>query len=173
MILLRHLLRQPFDDAGRIEARDIGDDEKRRACEAARKAQADYVAKLRETAKVERMDKPADAAKPAEAAKQPEAPKQPPAPADTKKKKAIGAPTRGAPTNSKLVGATLVVALLSAKQKRPGVEAGRFLCASGSITRCRDLHPRQARRRRPGAGRAAGDAGADSAHHHRQRLQRC
>lgn len=52
-----------------------------------RKAQADYVAKLRETAKVERMDKPADAAaKPAEAAKQPDAPKQPPAPADTKKK---------------------------------------------------------------------------------------
>ena len=35
-----------------------------------RKAQADYVAKLREAAKVERMDKPAEpAAKPAEPAK--------------------------------------------------------------------------------------------------------
>ncbi|MVT68660.1 peptidylprolyl isomerase [Bradyrhizobium pachyrhizi] len=34
-----------------------------------RKAQADYVAKLREAAKVERMDKPADAAAPADAAK--------------------------------------------------------------------------------------------------------
>ncbi|MEE4417471.1 peptidylprolyl isomerase, partial [Klebsiella pneumoniae] len=47
-----------------------------------RKAQADYVAKLREAAKVERMDKPADAAKdpaaPADAAK--DAPK----PADNK-----------------------------------------------------------------------------------------
>ncbi|MBA1993870.1 peptidylprolyl isomerase, partial [Escherichia coli] len=46
------------------------------------KAQADYVAKLREAAKVERMDKPADAAKdatpPADAAK--DAPK----PADNK-----------------------------------------------------------------------------------------
>jgi peptidyl-prolyl cis-trans isomerase C len=40
-----------------------------------RKAQADYVAKLREAAKVERMDKPAEpAAKPAEPAK-PEAAK--------------------------------------------------------------------------------------------------
>src|ERR1700729_69608 len=39
-----------------------------------RKAQADYVAKLREAAKVERMDQPDDAAKPAEAAK-PEAAK--------------------------------------------------------------------------------------------------
>jgi peptidyl-prolyl cis-trans isomerase C len=37
-----------------------------------RKAQADYVAKLREAAKVERMDKPAEpAAKPADAAKDP------------------------------------------------------------------------------------------------------
>ena len=43
-----------------------------------RKAQADYVAKLREAAKVERMDKPADAAAPADAAK--DAPK----PADNK-----------------------------------------------------------------------------------------
>jgi len=45
-----------------------------------RKAQADYVAKLREAAKVERMDKPA------EAAAKPDAAKQPAAPADTKKK---------------------------------------------------------------------------------------
>jgi peptidyl-prolyl cis-trans isomerase C len=36
-----------------------------------RKAQADYVAKLREAAKVERMDKPADAAAKPEAAKEP------------------------------------------------------------------------------------------------------
>ena len=34
-----------------------------------RKAQADYVAKLREAAKVERMDKPAEAAAKPEAAK--------------------------------------------------------------------------------------------------------
>jgi peptidyl-prolyl cis-trans isomerase C len=46
-----------------------------------RKAQADYVAKLREAAKVERMDKPADAAAKPEA--KPDAAKQP---ADTKKK---------------------------------------------------------------------------------------
>ena len=46
-----------------------------------RKAQADYVAKLREAAKVERMDKPAEPAAKPEAAK-PDAAK----PADTKKK---------------------------------------------------------------------------------------
>ena len=46
-----------------------------------RKAQADYVAKLREAAKVERMDKPAEPAAKPEAAK-PDAPK----PAETKKK---------------------------------------------------------------------------------------
>ena len=40
-----------------------------------RKAQADYVGKLREAAKVERMDKPAEAAKPADA--KPEAAKEP------------------------------------------------------------------------------------------------
>jgi peptidyl-prolyl cis-trans isomerase C len=45
-----------------------------------RKAQADYVAKLREAAKVERMDKPADAAA------KPEAKPEPAKPADTKKK---------------------------------------------------------------------------------------
>src|SRR5882757_2422418 len=39
-----------------------------------RKAQADYVAKLRETAKVERMDKPDDAAAKPEAAKEPAKP---------------------------------------------------------------------------------------------------
>ena len=33
----------------------------------ARKAQSEYLAKLRETAKIERLDKPAEAAKPAEA----------------------------------------------------------------------------------------------------------
>src|SRR6266481_1477789 len=43
-----------------------------------RKAQAEYVAKLRETAKVERMDKPA------EAAAKPEAAKEPAKPADSK-----------------------------------------------------------------------------------------
>jgi peptidyl-prolyl cis-trans isomerase C len=42
-----------------------------------RKAQSDYVTKLRETAKVERMDKPAEPAKPVEAAKPPEAAKAP------------------------------------------------------------------------------------------------
>jgi len=46
-----------------------------------RKAQSDYVSKLRQTAKVERLDqpaaKPADAAKPAEAAKTPDAAKTP------------------------------------------------------------------------------------------------
>src|SRR5689334_21802840 len=52
-----------------------------------RKAQADYVAKLRETAKVERMDKPADAAAKPEVKTdaKPDAAKQP-APADAKKK---------------------------------------------------------------------------------------
>ena len=45
-----------------------------------RKAQADYVGKLREAAKVERMDKPADAAA------KPEAKPEPAKPADTKKK---------------------------------------------------------------------------------------
>jgi peptidyl-prolyl cis-trans isomerase C len=43
-----------------------------------RKAQAEYVAKLRETAKVERLDKPADAAA------KPEAAKDAPKPADSK-----------------------------------------------------------------------------------------
>ncbi|MGE0062084.1 MAG: peptidylprolyl isomerase, partial [Xanthobacteraceae bacterium] len=39
-----------------------------------RKAQADYVGKLREAAKVERMDKPADSAAKPEAAKEPAKP---------------------------------------------------------------------------------------------------
>lgn len=47
-----------------------------------RKAQADYVAKLREAAKVERMDKPADAAK--DAAAPADAAKDAPKPADNK-----------------------------------------------------------------------------------------
>jgi len=47
-----------------------------------RKAQADYVAKLREAAKVERMDKPADAAAKPDA--KPEAAKDAPKPSDSK-----------------------------------------------------------------------------------------
>ena len=47
-----------------------------------RKAQAEYVGKLREAAKVERTDKPADAAKPADA--KPEAAKDAPKPSDSK-----------------------------------------------------------------------------------------
>src|SRR5215470_1411150 len=47
-----------------------------------RKAQADYVAKLREAAKVERMDKPADAAAKPDA--KPEAAKNAPKPSDSK-----------------------------------------------------------------------------------------
>jgi peptidyl-prolyl cis-trans isomerase C len=49
-----------------------------------RKAQADYVAKLREVAKVERTDKPAEPAAKPDA--KPEATKEPAKPADTKKK---------------------------------------------------------------------------------------
>ncbi len=48
-----------------------------------RKAQSEYLAKLREDAKIERLDKPADAAKPAEAPAA--APATPPAPAEEKK----------------------------------------------------------------------------------------
>src|SRR5436305_3875721 len=47
-----------------------------------RKAQADYVAKLREAAKIERMDKPAEAAAKADA--KPDAAKEPAKPADSK-----------------------------------------------------------------------------------------
>ena len=47
----------------------------------ARKAQSEYLAKLRETAKIERLDKPAEAAKPAEA---PAAAPAPAAPAEPK-----------------------------------------------------------------------------------------
>jgi peptidyl-prolyl cis-trans isomerase C len=46
-----------------------------------RKAQADYVAKLRETAKVERMDKPEETAK---SDTKPDAAKEPAKPADSK-----------------------------------------------------------------------------------------
>ncbi|TKW77965.1 MAG: peptidylprolyl isomerase, partial [Bradyrhizobium icense] len=47
-----------------------------------RKAQADYVAKLRETAKVERLDKPAEPAAKPDA--KPEAAKDAPKPSDSK-----------------------------------------------------------------------------------------
>jgi peptidyl-prolyl cis-trans isomerase C len=48
-----------------------------------RKAEADYVAKLRETAKIERMDQAANTAKP-DAAAPDAAKKDAPAPADSK-----------------------------------------------------------------------------------------